>query len=120
MKIKELFRQPKKRDYVGFRDLVAMTLLLDCGLRANELLSLRAADIDFQTRFITLRAEVNKNRKPRIVPMSAHSVKILIQIIGENKKHFTTGRVFLSRRGEPLGQIHFNKRLSYSKMKKMH
>ncbi len=111
--IKELFRQPEKREYVGFRDLVAMTLLLDCGLRANELLSLRATDIDFQTRFITLKAEVNKNRKPRIVPMSAHSVKMLIQLIGENQKHFTTDRVFLSQWGEPLGQNHFNKRLKY-------
>jgi len=111
--VKELFRQPEKRDYVGFRDLVAMTLLLDCGLRANELLSLRAVDIDLQTRFITLRAEVNKNRKPRIVPMSAYSVKMLIQLIGENKKHFTTDRIFLSQWGEPLGQNHFNKRLKY-------
>ncbi|WHP41548.1 tyrosine-type recombinase/integrase [Lysinibacillus boronitolerans] len=111
--VKELFKQPEKRDYVGFRDFVAMTLLLDCGLRANELLSLRLADIDFQTRFITLKAEVNKNRKPRIVPMSGHSVKLLIQLIGENKKHFTTDRIFLSQWGEPLGQNHFNKRLKF-------
>lgn len=40
-------------------------------------------DIDFQTRFITLTAEVNKNRKARIVPMSAHTVKLLIQLIGK-------------------------------------
>lgn len=46
----ELFRQQEKREYVGFCDLVAMTLLLDCGLRANELLSLRTTDIDFQTK----------------------------------------------------------------------
>lgn len=111
--VKELFKQPEQRDYVGFRDYVAMTLLLDCGIRANELLSLRASDIDFQTRFITLQGEVNKNRKPRIVPISAHTVKLLLQLIGENKKHFTTDRIFLSQWGEPLGQNHFNKRLKY-------
>lgn len=82
--VKELFKQPHQREYVGFRDLVAMTLLLDCGIRANELLSLRVSDIDFQTRFITLKAEVNKNRKLSIVPMSGYSVKLLIQLIGEN------------------------------------
>ena len=53
--VKEVLRQPNQRDYVGFRDYVAMILLLDSGIRANELLSLRAADVDFQTRFITLR-----------------------------------------------------------------
>lgn len=111
--VKELFKQPNQRDYVGFRDYVAMTLLLDCGIRASELLSLRTSDIDFQTRFITLQGEVNKNRKPRIVPISAHSIKLLLQLTGENKKHFTTDRIFLSQWGEPLGQNHFNKRLKY-------
>lgn len=29
--VKDLLRQPNKRDYVGFRDYVAMVLLLDSG-----------------------------------------------------------------------------------------
>ncbi|KOO47747.1 tyrosine-type recombinase/integrase [Viridibacillus arvi] len=111
--VKELIRQPNQRDYVGFRDYVAMILLLDSGLRANELLSLRTAHIDFQTRFITLSGEQNKNRKPRFVPISAHTVKLILQLINENKKHFSTDRIFLSSYGEPLGQNHFNKRLKY-------
>ncbi len=73
---------------MGYRDYVAMILLLDSGIRANELLSLRTGDVDFQTRFITLGGEKNKNRKPRIVPISAHTVKLLLQLINENKKHF--------------------------------
>lgn len=111
--MKEVLRKPNQRDYVGFRDYVAMILLLDCGIRANELLSLRTEDIDFQTRFITLNGERNKNRKLRIVPISAHTIKLILQLIGENKKHFSTERVFLSSYGEPLGQNHFNKRLKY-------
>ncbi|ASF29969.1 MULTISPECIES: tyrosine-type recombinase/integrase [Bacillus amyloliquefaciens group] len=111
--VKEVLKQPNQRDYVGFRDYVAMILLLDSGIRANELLSLRAGDVDFQTRFITLNGDKNKNRKPRIVPISAHTVKLLLQLINENKKHFSTDRIFLSSYGEPLGQNHFNKRLKY-------
>lgn len=111
--MKEILRQPNQRDYVGFRDYVAMILLLDSGIRANELLSLRLADIDLQTRFITLGGDRNKNRKPRIVPISAHAVKLLLQLINENKKHFSTDRIFLSSYGEPLGQNHFNKRLKF-------
>ncbi|MEC2076393.1 tyrosine-type recombinase/integrase [Metabacillus fastidiosus] len=111
--VKEVLRQPNQRDYVGFRDYVAMMLLLDSGIRANELLSLRTTDIDFQTRFITLGGDKNKNRKPRLVPISAHTVKLLLQLINENKKHFSTDRIFLSSYGEPLGQNQFNKRLKY-------
>ena len=67
--VKEVLRQPNQRDYVELRDYVAIILLLDSGIRANELLSLRIADFDFQTRFITLGGDKNKNRRPRIVPI---------------------------------------------------
>ncbi|WP_175990475.1 tyrosine-type recombinase/integrase [Bacillus sp. Marseille-Q1617] len=111
--VKEILRQPNQKDYVGYRDYVAIILLLDSGIRANELLSLRTTDIDFKTRFITLGGDRNKNRKPRIVPISAHTVKLLLQLINENKIHYSTERIFLSSYGEPLGQNHFNKRLKY-------
>lgn len=111
--VKEILRQPNMRDYVGYRDAVAINLLLDSGLRANELIGLRAGDIDFKTRFITLAGDRNKNRKPRLVPISTHVVKMLLQLINENVAHFKTDRVFLSCYGEPLGQNQFNKRLKY-------
>jgi integrase/recombinase XerD len=112
--IKALLKQPYQRDYVGFRDFVAMNVLLDSGLRANELLNLRIADVDFQTRFITLSGGQNKNRKPRLVPVSSHVTKLLLQLINENKESFPkTDRIFLSVYGEPLAPNHFNKRLKY-------
>jgi integrase/recombinase XerD len=111
--VKALLKQPYQRDYVGFRDFVAMNLLLDSGIRANELLNLRVGDIDFKTRFITLPGERNKNRKPRLVPISAHVAKLLHDLINENKEHFVTDRIFLSCYGEPLTANHFNKRLKY-------
>ncbi len=108
--VKALLQQPNLRDFVGFRDYVAMNLLLDSGLRINELLSLRAGDVDFTTRFITLTGEVNKNRKPRLVPISSHVAKLILQLISENREHFKTDRIFLSSFGEPIGPNHFNKR----------
>lgn len=79
-----MLRQPEQKDYVGFRDFVGMNLLLDSGLRGQEMLSLRTSDIDFQSRFITLSAEISKNRKPRLVPISAQVSKLLLQLISEN------------------------------------
>lgn len=111
--VKAILQQPDLRDFVGFRDFVAMNVLLDSGLRIQELLSLRVSDIDFQTRFITLPGEINKNRKPRLVPISTHVMKLILQLINENQSHFKTDRLFLSSYGEPLGANHYNKRLKY-------
>lgn len=111
--VKAILQQPNQRDYVGFRDFVAINVLLDSGLRINELVSLVANDIDFSTRFITLTSKQNKNRKPRMVPISSYVMKLLLQMITENQKHFRTERVFLSTYGEPLTANHLNKRLKY-------
>jgi integrase/recombinase XerD len=111
--VKAILQQPDLKDFVGYRDFVAINLLLDSGLRIQELLNLRMGDIDFQTRFITVQKEVSKNRKARLVPISAYSVKLLLQLAEENKRHFKTDRIFLSSYGEPLGANHFTKRLKY-------
>jgi integrase/recombinase XerD len=111
--VKAILAQPNQRDYVGFRDYVAMNVLLDTGMRLNEIINLRVAEIDFQTRFITLEGGRNKNRKPRLVPFSGHVSKLLLKLISENREHFKTDRLFLSSYGENLGWNQFNKRLKY-------
>jgi integrase/recombinase XerD len=111
--VKAILAQPNQRDYVGYRDFVGMVTMLDSGLRIKELLGLRQQDIDFQTRFITIQGEQSKNRKPRLVPISTHTSRLLLQLISENKQHFSTDRIFLSCFGEPLGANQFNKRLKF-------
>lgn len=111
--IAAILAQPNRRDFVGFRDYVAIMLMLDSGLRVSEMLGLRIGDVDFQTRFITLQGEANKNRKPRMVPFSGTVAKLLLQLIDENRQHFTTDRLFLSCYGDPVSPNQFNKRLKY-------
>lgn len=111
--VKVLFREPNLRDYVGFRDYVAMNTLLDTGLRIGELLSLRIADIDFTTRFITVKSAASKNRQMRLVPVSSHVIRLLLQLIEENNRHFKTDRIFLSCYGADLSDRQLTKRLKY-------
>lgn len=111
--VKSILRQPNQRDFVGFRDYCGIVLLLDSGLRVSEMLNLRAGDIDFQSRFITLPGEKTKNRAPRLVPFSANTGRLLMQLASEVRKHFTTDRLFLSVNGVPLSANHFNKRLKF-------
>src|SRR5690606_42091595 len=69
----ELYRllmQPDKRLYSQFRDLVLMYTLLDTGLRIKEAVNLKTKDIDFKTRAIIVPAEISKNRRVRVLPLS--------------------------------------------------
>lgn len=103
-----------QRTYVGFRDYVYQWTLLDSAMRINELLSIRPEDIDLKTRTITLEARFNKNRRARIIPLSSETLKLLLELIDENKAHFPQAeKVFLSCYGEEVSDTQMNKRLKY-------
>lgn len=55
-------RHPTIRDY--------LLLLLFTGLRRNEAATLRWADIDFESKVLTIRAEIAKNGKEHRLPLS--------------------------------------------------
>jgi len=106
-----LLDAPDDREYAQFRDKVAMYLMLDTGMRINEVCSLEVADVDFKARAIILPAKKNKNRKPRIIPFSNSTMKLLLELIAENRTHFDTTYVFVSNIGTPYQPNSFRKRL---------
>jgi len=53
------------------RNRVMLALAYDCGLRREELCSLRTDDLDPAYRTVRVRAETTKNRLERVVPYSA-------------------------------------------------
>lgn len=53
------------------RTRVMLALAYDCGLRREELCSLRTGDLDPGRRTVRVRAETTKNRLERVVPYSA-------------------------------------------------
>ncbi|CAM5432340.1 Tyrosine recombinase XerD [Streptomyces afghaniensis] len=103
-----------QRTYVGFRDYVFQWCLLDSAMRINELLSIKPEDIDIKTRSVELAAQFNKNRRSRMVPLSADTIKLLQELIDENRAHFPHAKkVFLSVYGEEVKDTQMNKRLKY-------
>lgn len=60
-----LLNLPDKSTFVGYRDFIAISLLLGTGMRISELNNLRFADIDIEEGSILIRQA--KARKPRIV-----------------------------------------------------
>lgn len=103
-----------QRTYVGFRDYVFQMCLLDTGMRMNELLSITSESIDIKSRSIHLGAEFNKNRRYRVIPLSPETLKLLFELIDENKTHFPEAkRIFLSCYGEEVRDTQMNKRLKH-------
>lgn len=81
--VRALLAQPDKRTYAGFRDYVAMLIMLDCGLRLSSTINLRIEDVDFKDEVIHVRAGNSKNRKGQYVPFSKQTKKALQELIAE-------------------------------------
>lgn len=112
--IESLLNACDQRTYVGFRDYVFQICLLDTGMRMNELLSITPESIDVKTRSIHLGAEFNKNRRYRVIPLSPETMKLLYELIDENRSNFPSAkRIFLSCYGEEVRDTQMNKRLKH-------
>lgn len=109
--LERLLAVPDTSTYAGFRDRTLIMLLADGGFRIHEALRLKAENIDPQTRCVHLPGWMNKNRKPRMVPISVHVLREVLRLIDENQRYFNSDFIFLSNYGEPLKADHFRKRL---------
>ncbi|GIN59776.1 tyrosine recombinase XerC [Lederbergia ruris] len=106
-----LLDAPDEDYYPQFRDKVAMLLMLDTGMRIGEEFALEIEEIDIKGRVINLPASKSKNRKARVIPISAMVAKMLLELISENKAHFDETHVFLSNSGTPYQPNSFRRRL---------
>ena len=61
--LKNLFGVLDTRQYSGFRDKIIMLLMLDTGIRINEVCNIRIQYLDRNRLTLTIPAEVAKNRK---------------------------------------------------------
>jgi Site-specific recombinase XerD len=109
--MRRILEAPDTTTFAGLRDRTLMYLLADAGLRINEALNLTTEHLNVKGRCLELPAWMNKNRKPRVVPISAEVVRELLTLINENRQYFDTDHIFVANYGEPLKAAHFRKRL---------
>lgn len=102
--LRRFMKAPDQKQWAQWRDAIIMTLILDVGLRLNEICSLEKAEVDFVKKHIALPASKNKNRKSRILPLSTETLRLLKQLITESAQHFDTTHVFTTNYGEPLSE----------------
>lgn len=93
--VKKMLNMPNRDTYAGLRDFSIMVIILDCGIRINELCETLITDIDLKEKILHVRGEVSKTRKSRDLPLSKQSIFLLKQLIDisiENNSNY----VFMS------------------------
>ena len=88
-------------EYLQIRNKVIMRLLIDTGIRMNELIGLTEEQLKYD--YIIIRGKGNKER---VVPKSPLLGKWLIKLLAVRKSYFAyqviPDNIFLSRNGKPL------------------
>ncbi len=77
------------------RDLLIMHILLMCGLRRTELISLRVNDIDLSRRLLRVNGQTSKSKKTRLIPMNPTLVMYMREYFEERKKRKYTSSYLL-------------------------
>ncbi|ETT64882.1 integrase [Paenibacillus odorifer] len=108
--LRALLNAPNQRKYSDFRDYVVLNLLIDGMLRIDEALTLRKEDVDLTACYASLRREVTKTRKPRVVPITKRTAKLIAELIRETTE-FDSEHIFLTNYGERMQPNHFRHQL---------
>ena len=90
--LKELFKAPTL-----LKHRIVLTLIYSAGLRAQEVVSLKLSDIDFERRTIHIRQ--SKYKKDRIVPLADYMAKGLMKYLQAEHPH-----IWLFNGHEPHGR----------------
>lgn len=88
-----LFKSVAGRSFEERRDNAILRLLLDCGVRLDELGRLAIESVDFSTDEIVVWG---KGRRPRLVPFSEKTGQALERYLRERRQHPWAERIFTS------------------------
>jgi integrase/recombinase XerD len=95
----QLLNQPNRNTFVGLRDYSIMMLLLETGIRIQELLSLQIQDVVFSEN--ELRVHIGKGRKARRVPFQKTCANVLKMYIRE-RGDLQTNVLFVTLDNRPM------------------
>ena len=97
------------RTFVGYRDYVIISLILETGIRAWELVNIDVYDVDLSKGFI--RIKQSKNHLERVVPIQKKMKDLLNRYI-KIRGNVDTDRLFITIDGKPLSKRQLQQRIS--------
>ncbi|MCG7386855.1 tyrosine-type recombinase/integrase [Paenibacillus sp. ACRRY] len=99
--MQKLIAAPNVRTYAGFRDYVALHILIDTFARIGEVLSIKNTDVDFKLGMIYFDESTVKTRRGRTVPVSRRTLRLIKELMSENAD-FDNEYLILNNYGERL------------------
>jgi len=99
--IKKLYNKINDRTEFGLRNKCIISLMLDSGLRRNEVINLNIEDIHFTQNVIKV---FGKGEKERIVPLGIYTKKLLFKYLNGYRPmpEYPTNKVFISKDKRPI------------------
>ena len=85
-KIVAAIAQHSQNALIFKRDMMMVHILLFCGLRKGEFISLQTRDIDLHKRMLTVRAETSKSKRERQIPLHPTVIMYIEEYLSELRK----------------------------------
>ncbi len=97
----------KRKDYFALRDQAILELMYASGMRASEVVSFKARDIDYRSRMIRIYGKGNKERlvpisKTALSLMQAYMKKQRPELLNKHNSSKPADAFFLNAKGENL------------------
>lgn len=111
VEMERLLNVPYKNHFPQWRDYIIVNLLYYTSMRIYEAIHIKLDDFDIQGRRIISKSD-KKDRKSRIIPLSNHTIKLILELITENQTYFPDEKhLFLNWYGEPMSEDSFRRNL---------
>lgn len=112
--IKRLFSSFNIKTFLGIRNYCICALMLDSGLRKNEIVNLQITDLHIAENYAIV---TGKGNKQRIVPLGLKSQKYLIKYLAMRPHSINCKQLFLTQSFTPIRQGTIDK--EFKKLKKV-
>jgi integrase/recombinase XerD len=106
--VDRLLAAPRPDHPLGLRDRAMLELMYATGMRVSELVGVRLADLDVESRLIRC---LGKGGKQRVVPLGRKAAASLVVYLQSAREAILRGRespaLFITSRGAPMSRVNF-------------
>jgi integrase/recombinase XerD len=110
---RRLFDVCDVHSFVGLRDALLMSFLLDTGVRIGECVRIFVNEVDLLNRSVSVRAESAKTRKARNVYFGTRTQRLLTVYLAWHEQNGQAANLFLNEFGKPLDRNWATSRISW-------
>ena len=100
--LQHLLAAPRKDTFAGIRDYAMFVVMLDCGIRPQEIRKLMPGDIDLEKGFVSIRPEIAKTKEARTLPISTPSIAAVRKLLSVRLAEWKGATLFCMETGAAM------------------